>query len=200
MSRLRRVVMIRHGETVGESSVRFHGRSDPALSDAGREHVREAGSALRQECFDAVVASPLRRSWESARLLAGRAPIHLERELREVYFGRWEGLTAEEIEASDPVLYEDWRNRAPGFEFPGGEAREDFVSRVQRAFARVQAMDASCVLLVLHKGPIRVIAEQLLGEPLAPALPELGGVVALSLTPGGKWVEGRRSSNPPGLD
>jgi len=200
MSRLRRVVMIRHGETEGESSVRFHGRGDPALSAEGRDHIRAAAAGLRGECFDRVVASPLRRSWESARILAGHAPVHLEGDFREVDFGRWEGLTAEEIQASDPILYEDWRSKAQGFEFPGGEARKDFVARVQRGFARLQASGATNALLVLHKGPIRVIAEELLGEALAPELPELGGEVAIGRGASGEWTRGRHGSNPPGVE
>jgi broad specificity phosphatase PhoE len=200
MSRLRRVVMIRHGETDGESSVRFHGKGDPALSAEGRDHVRAASLGIRGECFDLIVASPLRRSWESARILAGRAPVRLEGDFREVDFGRWEGLTAEEIQASDPLLYEDWRNKAPGFEFPGGEARKDFMTRVQRGFKRLQLGAIGNALLVLHKGPIRVIAETLLEDPLAPDIPELGGIVAIGCGASGKWELGRRGSNPPGVE
>ena len=66
MSKLRRIVMIRHGETVGNSSVRYHGRGDPALSHEGRLHAREAGQQLVGECFDAIVSSPLQRAWETA--------------------------------------------------------------------------------------------------------------------------------------
>jgi broad specificity phosphatase PhoE len=200
MSRLRRVVMIRHGETEGESSVRFHGKGDPALSAEGHDHVRAASRGIRGESFDAIVASPLRRSWESARILAGGAPFRLEGDFREVDFGRWEGLTAEEIQASDPVLYEDWRNKAPGFEFPGGEARKDFVTRVQHGFARLQKGGITRVLLVLHKGPIRVISEELLEDPLPPEIPELGGIVAIGRGANGKWSLGRRGSNPPGVE
>ena len=42
MSNLRRIVLVRHGETVGNSSLRFHGSSDVALSDEGREQMRAA--------------------------------------------------------------------------------------------------------------------------------------------------------------
>jgi broad specificity phosphatase PhoE len=200
MSRLRRIVMIRHGETDGESSIRFHGKGDPALSAEGREHILAAAAGLRGECFDVIVASPLRRSWESARTLAGRTPVRLEGDFREVDFGRWEGLTAAEIQASDPILYEDWRNKSPGFEFPGGEALKDFATRVQRGFARLRDSGVTNALLVLHKGPIRVIAEDLLEEPLPRELPALGGTIAIGFTPNGKWTEGRRSSNPPGVE
>ena len=92
MSNLRRLVLIRHGETTGQSSIRFHGSSDVALSDEGRVQMREAARGLRTEVFDLIVASPLRRSWESARILSGGAPVRLEPDFREIDFGRWEGI------------------------------------------------------------------------------------------------------------
>ncbi len=63
MSKLRRIVLVRHGETVGNSSVRFHGSGDVALSDEGRRQMRETAFRLRSEIFDLVMASPLQRSW-----------------------------------------------------------------------------------------------------------------------------------------
>ncbi len=195
---LRRLVMLRHGETVGNSSVRFHGASDVALSDAGREQVRSAARALRQEVFDLVAASPLRRSWEAALLVGGGAPVRIEDGFREIDFGRWEGLTAEEIERRDPVLYRAWQERAPGFEFPGGEIRTEFRARVQAAFAQIAGSGATSALLVCHKGVIRAIAEQLLGQPLPDDEPQLAGAVGLSCGAGGAWLLGRRSSEPSG--
>ena len=97
MTQLRRIVLIRHGNTVGNSHERFHGSSDVALSDEGREQVRAAGRQLQTEVFDVIAASPQRRAWQSAALLSGGHPILLVPELREIDFGRWEGLTAQEI-------------------------------------------------------------------------------------------------------
>ena len=200
MTTLRRIVMIRHGETVGESSVRFHGSTDVALSEEGRDHMREAGRALRGEVFDLVVASPLRRAWEGARIVSGGAPIRLEAGFREIDFGRWEGLTKEEIEASDPVLSQDWQSRASGFEFPGGEPRADFAERVLAGLTRLESSGAASVLLVAHKGVVRAIAEKLLGSPLERDQPELGGQVGLSCGADGAWSPGRRSSNPDSVE
>jgi len=196
MSRLRRIVLIRHGETVGNSSERLHGSADLALSPAGRAQMQCAAASLRTEVFDAVVASPLRRSWEAARIVAGDAPIRLEHDFREIHFGRWEGLTRAEVEASNPILYHDWQTRAPGFEFPGGEPRAEFRARVLRGLARLEQSGADAVLAVLHRGVIRVIAEHLLGRALPDATPALAEVVGLSLGADGKWSRGRRSSNP----
>jgi broad specificity phosphatase PhoE len=200
MSKLRRIVMIRHGETVGNSTVRFHGSGDLALSDAGREQLRRTAQRLRGENFDAVVASPLRRSWEGAAIVTGGAPIRLEAGFREIHFGRWEGMTAEEIQASDPVLYEDWQAKAEGFEFPGGEPRAAFRARVEGGLDRLLQSGATAALLVVHKGIIRTIAEKLLGSAIEDGQPELGGLVSLSRGADGSWCEGRRSSDPAGLD
>jgi broad specificity phosphatase PhoE len=190
MSQLRRLVLIRHGETVGESSVRFHGANDVELSAEGRAMMREAARGLGGEVFDLVLASPLRRSWEAASIVVGGAPVRLEHDFREIDFGRWEGMTAQEIEASDPVLFEDWQQRTSTFDFPGGEARADFQARVLRGLERLERSGAARALVVVHKGPIRTIANRLLGTPLAEGEPPLGGAVVLARGPDGCWVQG----------
>jgi broad specificity phosphatase PhoE len=200
MSKLRRIVLVRHGETVGNSSVRFHGSGDVALSDEGRSQMRQTAFRLRDETFDLVVASPLQRSWEAAWIVSGGASIRLEAEFREVHFGRWEGLTKDEIEASDPVLFADWQRKSSGFEYPSGELRADFHARVERGLSLLMDSGASRALVVVHKGVIRVIAEKLLGEPLADGEPELGGAIGISRGGDGSWFRGRRGSNPPALD
>lgn len=199
MSELRRIVLIRHGNTVGNSHERFHGSADVALSAEGREQMHETGRKLAREVFELVVASPLRRSWEGATLLSGGHPVRLMPEFSEIHFGRWEGLTAEEIRSQDPVLYQSWQERAPDFEFPGGEPRAVFRERVAKGVADLKASGARNVLAVLHKGVIRAIAEELLGEPLAKeAGPELGESISVTRD-GDSWFLGRRSSDPPAL-
>jgi len=199
MPALRRLVLLRHGDTLGNSRERYHGRNDVALSDHGREQMKRASRELRGEPLDLVVASPLRRSWESARIASGGAPVRLEPDFREIDFGRWEGLTAEEIEARDPILYNDWQARVLGFEFPAGELRADFRKRVIRGLERLEASGVASVLAVIHKGVIRTVAEHLLGDPLADDVPELGCAVLLTRRPDGSWFEGRHGSNPPAL-
>ena len=89
MSALRRIVMIRHGETVGNSRLRMHGANDLNLSEEGRAQMRAAARRLKQEVFDLVAASPMRRSWQSAALVAAGAPVQLVPEFREIEPGHW---------------------------------------------------------------------------------------------------------------
>jgi broad specificity phosphatase PhoE len=199
MSSLRRIVMVRHGETEGQSSVRFHGSADVRLNDEGRAQLREAARKMKTEIFDLVAASPLQRAWEGAVIISGGAPVRLYPEFSEVHFGHWEGMTAEEIEASDPVLYRDWQAGAANFEYPGGELREAFRTRVASGLDALLASGATSALVVSHKGVIRTIGERLLETPMSEG-PELGGIVSVSRGTDGRWHKGRRGSNPPGLE
>jgi broad specificity phosphatase PhoE len=197
--KLRQLVLVRHGETDGQSSLRFHGSADVDLSAEGRAQMQRVAAELVR-VPDVVVASPLKRSWRAATIAGKGAPVRLEADFREIDFGRWEGLTKGEIQARDPVLYEDWQRHAPGFEYPGGELRGAFRGRVQRGLERLLGEPARDGLLVLHKGVIRTVVETLSGVVLPPDEPEVGGKVVLTRNPDGTWFRGVHSSNPPALD
>lgn len=197
---LRRLLLLRHGETDGASSVRMVGSTDADLSEQGRDQMRRAAAQINLEAVDLVVASPLKRSWRAAWIVGRGAMVRLDADLREIHFGRWEGLSHEEIEARDPVLFADWRAGAAGFEFPGGEPREAFRERVGRGLERLLAADAHTALAVLHKGVIREIVRRLLDEPLPADRPALAELVTLTRRPDGTWFAGTRSSNPPALE
>ena len=194
MTTLNRIVLVRHGETVGQSSIRYYGATDVALSDRGREQVREAALALPGDAFDLVLTSPLSRAWESARMLAPNGSVRILDEFREIDFGRWEGLTADEIRARDPIRYQDWQQGRPGFEYPDGERRADFQARVDLAVDAMVAGGLRSILVVVHKGVIRAIVRKVVGEELAEGLPELGGSVPLTRDVSGRWFVGRHGN------
>ena len=196
MDRLSRLILVRHGETTGQSSIRFYGATDVPLSFRGREQALAAIGRIPGETFEAVWASSLSRAWKAAQILAPNFPVRLEHDFREIDFGRWEGLTREEIEARDPELYAAWQGRQAGFEFPEGEPRPAFRARIERGLARLRASGVRSVLIVAHKGVIRTLLELLTRQTLPAELPELGGVIHVSRQVGGEWKTGRRASDP----
>ena len=196
---LRQILLVRHGETNGASSIRYFGSTDVELSAEGREQMVQVGASLAARRVELWLASNLRRSWVAASIVSRGVPVRIDSDLREIHFGQWEGLTREEIEARDPVLFQDWQAGAEGFEYPGGEARGAFRARVGRALERILASRGSTAVGVLHKGVIRELVRQLTGELLPKAEPLLGGLVALTRIAGGAWLRGERSSDPVGL-
>ncbi|MCA8956563.1 MAG: histidine phosphatase family protein [Planctomycetes bacterium] len=160
MSDPRRLYLVRHGETAGESSIRFHGRNDVPLSDLGRRQIRRLAPLLREVRFAAVVHSPLCRAAESARILIeglARRPdvVEVAPGLTEIDFGEMEGLTDAEIAARRPDWHAEWKaGRANGF--PGGEPFAEFARRIEGAFAELLARHPhGDVLVVGHKGTIK---------------------------------------------
>ena len=196
---LRQILLVRHGETNGASSIRYFGSTDVELSTEGREQMVQVGASLAARRVELWLASNLRRSWVAASIVSRGVPVRIDPDLREIHFGQWEGLSREEIEARDPVLFQDWQAGAEGFEYPGGEARGAFRARVGRALERILASRGSTAVGVLHKGVIRELVRQLTGELLPKAEPLLGGLVALTRIAGGAWLRGERSSDPVGL-
>jgi broad specificity phosphatase PhoE len=141
-----------------------------------------------------IISSPLRRAAEGASIIADSgSPIIEVEEFVEVDFGRFEGLTATEIEARYPVDFARWnRDRLdPGFTYPEGESRREFTLRVERGIRRMlelvdhptavqpaQIAPAAdeVAIVVAHRGVIRIIANRLAG--VTPQI-ELGSIQVL---------------------
>ena len=159
-----RLSLVRHGETEGQSSVRYHGRNDVPLSALGRAQMGRAREALANERFDAVYASTLSRSVEAATIIAGEATtVTRVAGFDEIDFGEWEGLTAEEIRRRDPERYAAWVGTRTDFQYPGGESITSFRARVVRALHEVLAQaPPGHLLFAVHKGIIYSVLTELL--------------------------------------
>lgn len=159
-----KLTLVRHGETEGQSSVRYHGRNDVPLSALGRTQMIRAHHALAHEHFDAVYASTLSRSVEAATLIVGgAAAVTRVPGFDEIHFGEWEGLTAEEIRARDPESYARWIGTRTDFQYPGGESVSGFRQRVVRALHDVLAQSPpGHLLFAVHKGIIYSVLTELL--------------------------------------
>jgi len=156
--------LLRHGEP--EGGVKFRGHSDDPLSADGWAQMRAATASAGG--WEVIVASPLRRCAEFAAELAARlgVPLETETRLREIGFGAWEGLTAEQVAARDPEALERfWRDPAQHTP-PGGEPLAGFEARVAAGWHDVMQRHAGKrILLVCHGGVIRLIIARVLAMP-----------------------------------
>lgn len=166
------LILLRHGETLGQSSIRLYGATDIALSPLGEQQAARAAAALRARTFARIVTSPLQRARRSAEIVRAAqtspGPLEVVPDLREVDFGAWEGLTWAEVADRDPDNHHRWQTERPHFTYPGGEARADFLRRVHSA-AHALHHDPGPTLAVLHKGVIKAVIAALTGMPYTEA-------------------------------
>jgi probable phosphoglycerate mutase len=161
------LIFIRHGETDWNREGRLQGQYDVPLNAKGRDQARSAGHLLQQfgVASYAFFASPLQRARET--MLRVRAACNLrpfeafavDDRLKELAFGRWEGLTWPEIRVRDPLAVQQRRLDAWHFVPPQGESYAMLRKRVAPWLA---ALTGSAVV-VAHGGIARVLLVELGG-------------------------------------
>ncbi|GAA2520767.1 bifunctional RNase H/acid phosphatase [Streptomyces longisporus] len=164
-------VLLRHGETPLTPQKRFSGSggTNPSLSDVGREQAERAGAALaRRGTIQAIVASPLARTRETAGIVASHLglEVSIDDGLRETDFGAWEGLTFAEVRERYPDDLNAWLADPHAQPSGGGESFAATATRIEATREKLVAAYAGrTVLLVSHVTPIKTFVRLALGAP-----------------------------------
>jgi broad specificity phosphatase PhoE len=157
--------LLRHGQTEHTPERRYSGRNDLPLSRTGRAEAAAAAERAKALGVDVVVASPLRRTRETAEIVAGALglPVVLDEDLVELDFGDLEGLTFDEARAKHPLAARRFLDDVT-VAAPGGESIVDVSNRVARARRRILSQHAGrTVLVVSHVTPIKLLLAAGLG-------------------------------------
>lgn len=101
---IRRLVLLRHGQTTFNADSRMQGQLDTGLSDLGRAQAVAAAEVLAKRLPLAIVSSDLQRAYDTATALADRCHVgvSVDERLRETHLGDWQGLTHHEVDAIAP--------------------------------------------------------------------------------------------------
>jgi len=165
-----RLLLVRHGETELNSAERYWGQSDVKLSALGLRQAERLRDRLAKERIDAVYSSDLQRAWATAKTIASRhrLDVIICAELREVNFGKLEGLNFDEISQLFPDFATKWKvERSTNLEFPGGESLNQLHNRVSNFIGRLKKHKTEeTVLVVAHAGVLRSLICQLMGVEL----------------------------------
>ncbi len=184
---VRRLILLRHGQTEWNAGDRMQGQIDTELSDLGRTQAKEAGHELATREPIAIVSSDLRRAFDTAAVLAEHAGVSVERDerLRETHLGEWQGLTHLEVDERAPGARVAWRTDAT-IAPPGGESRVDVARRstpvVTELLEQRSEWHDKPIILVAHGGLIAALTAALLDLPVD-RWPVLGGLANTS------WVQ-----------
>lgn len=177
---VRRLILLRHGQTEYNASNRMQGQLDTDLSDLGRAQAKSAAQALADTRPFAIVSSDLRRAHDTALALGDHIglPVETDDRLRETHLGEWQGLTHTDVDDISPGARARWRSDAE-WAPPAGESRIDVAARslpvVQELLERHEDWGTDPLVLVAHGGLIAALTARLLDLP-ADRWPVLGGL------------------------
>jgi probable phosphoglycerate mutase len=164
---VKRLLVIRHGESIWNAEGRWQGWANIPLSAAGEEQARTAGERLAAFAgrFHALYASDLSRAHQTAEIISTYVyctPVAAVPGLRERNVGEFQGVLSSDIAVRWPHLAEAWNKGVP-FDPPGGEVAAAFQARILAAVDELLAAaeEDSTLLAVSHGGVIRALENHL---------------------------------------
>ena len=143
-----KVILIRHGATMGNQEKRYIGITDEALCDTGIEKLLKNVHKDIYPAADKIYVSPMKRCIQTAQI---------------IYPGR-EAVVVDDLKAGDSY-YQKWIDSNATLPFPEGEDIKAFRKRCTEAFIRIvkHAKDNESVALVVHGGTIMSILSEFYG-------------------------------------
>ncbi len=164
-----RLILVRHGESLGNVNQTLQGREDP-LTERGR---RQAGAiaahlAARGD-LGTIYASPLARAFETSQIIGRATGVEPQpREgLAEIDVGSAAGLSFRDWTERNPDEVERFRREGAGYRFPGGESGRQVGARVAAELDRIVEAhrdDPRTVAIVSHGGALAWALAHLMSE------------------------------------
>lgn len=152
------IYLVRHGQTVWNRARRMQGQKDSPLTLRGIEQARTCAAAIAAlldgDRPPQMISSPLGRCWQTATIIADSLEIstdsiRLEPALKEITWGEWDGLTADEIEQRDAKHWQTCIDTQFAVAAPGGETRGGVLDRAQ---TWLSSLDTDAKLIVVSHG------------------------------------------------
>jgi alpha-ribazole phosphatase len=162
-----KIYLVRHGITNSNKEKRYVGWGDAELSSQGFQQAEMVAERFSAHSISGLYSSDLQRAVKTAEaigkshdLTPTKSPL-----LREMNFGKWEGLTHNEIVASYDQDVNIWINNPFQNAPTEGESLLEVFERAQRFIEELSSrhLKGEEVIVVSHGGPIRSILHHYLG-------------------------------------
>jgi probable phosphoglycerate mutase len=159
---------LRHGQTAYSLTGGYCGtpENDPGLTDEGIEMAEAFAQAYASLPWKAIFVSPLRRTIQTASPLceAVGMAMQLRDGLKEITYGRWEGMHPKDLDRYYHDEYVRWLTDPAWNAPPGGERGVDIARRSSLVIEEIEDnYREGNILLVSHKATIRIMLCALMG-------------------------------------
>ncbi|HEY3297735.1 MAG TPA: histidine phosphatase family protein [Armatimonadota bacterium] len=164
-----RVYLVRHGEVIWNKKNTYAGQTDLPLNETGLAQAELLADYLKDKGIAAVYSSDLSRARETASAIARPLglDVRTDKDLREVNYGEWEGLSEAEIAEQYPEIFSRWRDDAANTRIPGGESFNEMKDRAYPSFMKIAlSHPEQDIAVVAHKSVNRTLLCCLLGADI----------------------------------
>lgn len=146
--------LVRHGQTDWNLEGRYQGQEDVPLNAAGEAQARQLAADLDGRRFTAIYSSDMKRARRTAQILAGRLglTVQIDRRLREISMGEWEGLLFPEVKEKYPLHIQERRQNPLHARSPGGETALEVAGRMAQAVDEIVRKHPEGPLLIVSHG------------------------------------------------
>jgi len=161
---MQKVFLIRHGETDYNRDHRLQGALPIPLNANGCLQAEALGLYLKDSGIEAIFSSPMIRARQTADIIGQALDINVYEEprIREIAFGKFEGLTHTEIEANFPDDYRMWQSGDMSYTVPAGESRRSVQQRMADAWNDLKVIsDYEKIALISHGSALRILMRYL---------------------------------------
>lgn len=159
------LVIIRHGQTIGNTEKRYIGSLDEPLCELGKSELYRKKSNKLYPQSDTIYISPMVRCAETADILYPGCVKHLIDDFKECDFGLFEGKNYKELSGNEE--YQKWIDSNGTLPFPMGESRDECEQRCIRGLRQVineiqeKLHENVTVVCIVHGGTIMSILNKL---------------------------------------
>ncbi|MFV0243144.1 MAG: histidine phosphatase family protein [Lacrimispora sphenoides] len=126
-----KIYLIRHGQTDWNIQGKIQGSHDIPLNETGRRQAELLAKGMDSRPVLRIFSSTLTRAMETAEKIRSRQKVEIcsMPQLIEVEFGKWEGMTWDEIMEAYPEEYKRWALCPDEASPPGGENQDQVLNR-----------------------------------------------------------------------
>jgi alpha-ribazole phosphatase len=153
-----KLFLIRHGQTDGNVEGRYQGSLDTSLTATGLKQATMAKKYLSKVRFYSIYSSPLKRAVQTAEIIAKGSKLEIKKrkDLKEINFGKWEGMKFEEINSQYKADYQAWLSDPYKNPPTEGESFGALIKRAEREVNNIisENPDGSDVAIITHGGVI----------------------------------------------
>jgi len=163
--------LVRHARTRYDDEERFCGVLDPDLSEVGIEQAISLGKFFKNIRINFIYTSEKKRAIETTKIVQAFNPsakVIIDKRMNEMNFGKWEGLTRDNVKKTFKQEYIQWEKDPISNPIPNSEHVQDVIKRSLDFLNEIENKHKNeTIICISHKTVIRALLSHLKHTPLS---------------------------------